>query len=206
MPAAVPPPVHESTVSPPTRHFAGPGSSAHLGVRDDVGLQEAFIDAAITNDAQQDALTYARNLMSRPEDDGANPMFPEYRRNFLPAAPAGGSLSEEYVDPRNKDSVVVGPGTGLGNAYTPTIASPGEGHGIDPTALRSVQSKATLVLENGPTPLDNPADKTHMNTDKNNEVLTTGTVRKFRLGVGSGASMGSSMQTARGEFPRPPGA
>jgi hypothetical protein len=207
MPDAVPPAKYESTVSPPARPGYGADGQAAgtLGVRDEVGLQAAFIGGVgVTSEAQQTALTTARAVMDSAADfpssgDGANPMFPQYRRNF---SPVGGSLTAEYIDPRDKtleqpdlDALR------LGNAYTPTIASPGVGHGIDATALRSVTSQATQVLRNGPVALDNPTAAAHQNTDSDAQVTNVGTVRRFKLGVGSGAS--TAPDGGRGQFPRP---
>jgi hypothetical protein len=206
MPAAVPPPRYESTVSPETRPGYGTGTAAGtLGVRNQTGLEEAFVGGVgISNDSQQTALTNARATLDRPEDNGQNPMFPQYRRNFVPA---GGSLTEEYVEPRVKPidlSEEERNRLKLGNAYTPTIDSPGEGNGIDPNALRSVQSQATQVLQAGPVNKDNPANAEHQNTDSTNAVNNVGGVRRFKLGVGSGAATGASPEAARGQFPRPP--
>ena len=202
---ATPPARYESPVSPPTENFAGPGAPATLGVRDDVGLQQSFADAdaAISNEAQQAALTFARQVMDRPADAGANPMFPQARRNFIPAGPQ--ATEPLYTAVRNKNMTPEEIAAAkLGTPYTPTTASPGTGHGIDPTALRAVAPTPTHVLQAGPLPLDNPAAEAHSNTDSTNNVTNVGTVRRFTLGVGSGATNGASPETARGEFPRPP--
>lgn len=213
MPNAVPPPRYESTISPETRNFAGPRAPATLGVRDQTGLELAFggnpsdppdaTGAFITNEQQQNALTRARAVMDQTADDGANPMFPQYRRNFQPA----GSQATEplYTNVRDKNLTADEINAAkLGTPYTPTIASPGDGHGIDPNALRSVAATPTAVLQAGAVPLDNPSNAAHQNTDSTNSVTNIGTVRRFTLGVGSGATNGSSPETARGEFPRPP--
>jgi hypothetical protein len=198
---ADPPPRYESTVSPPSRTYGeGIQASGTLGVRDEVNLRDAFSDGPIaaTDDS---ALERARNIMNSP-DVSDNEMFPQYRRNFIPAG--GERLTEEYVNVRDKNTVVVGTGTGLGNAYTPTIASPGEGNGIDATRLRSVTSKATQVLETGPVGKDNPVAAEHQNTDSTNAVTNIGQVRRFKLGVGSGATTAGTPDGSRGQFPRPP--
>lgn len=207
MPAAEPPARYESTISPATRPNYGLGGQAAgtLGVRDETGLQNAFIGGVgVTNESQQTALTTARETLDRPEDNGENPMFPQYRRNFVPA---GGTLTEEYVEPRVKP-IDLSPEEAnrlkLGTAYTPTIASPGEGNGIDANALRSVKSEATQVLQTGPINKDNPANAEHQNTADDNSVLNVGAVRRFKLGVGSGASTVASPDGSRGQFPRPP--
>lgn len=203
---AVPPPRYESTVSPALRPGYGTGTAAGtLGVRNEAGLEAAFVGGVgISGPSQQAALTNARAILDRPEDNEQNPMFKQYRRNFVPA---GGSLTEEYVEPRVKPidlSEEERNRLKLGNAYTPTIDSPGEGNGIDPNALGSVQSKATQVLLAGPVNKDNPANAEHQNTDSTNAVNNVGGVRRFKLGVGSGAATGASPEAARGQFPRPP--
>ena len=201
MPDATPPPRFESTVSPPSRPgYATPGSTAAgtLGVRADLGLQDAFIGGVgTTGEAQQAALTEARAIMDREADfagPDANPLFPEYRRNFHPA-----STAEAYASPRDKSDVATIDGTGLGTPYTPTIASPGESEGISPTNLRSVRSKATQVNKLPLNDLDNPANPQHQN---NPDQPLVGTVRRFILGVGSTA--GLEPADARAQFPRPP--
>lgn len=207
------PPKYESNVSPPSRPFGTGPAAGTLGIRNQTSLEAAFIGGAITAEQQRVALENARALMARPEDfatpgaSGQNPDFPQYARNFTPTGPQ--ATSPEYTNPRVKP---VRPNDlseeernrlKLGNAFTPTIASPGEGNGVDPNALRGVLSTSTRVLQAGPTPLDNPANEAHSNTDALTRVTNVGAVRRFRLGVGSGATNGTSPEAARGQFPRP---
>lgn len=196
---------YEST-TPPDSISTGTGpNAANLGKRNNTTLDAAFGTpngvgevSRTTEGSQQELLRIAQQSLGNYA--GENPMFPQYRRDF---APAGGALTEEYVDPRNKNLSEEQVRTlKLGTPYTPTIASPGAAAGIDPSALTSVVSDI-----NGVTPdaagLDNPAAPAHQNTDATNEVSNIGRVRRFKLGVGSGASNGASPATARGQFPRP---
>lgn len=205
------PPKYESNVSPPSRTGYGTGPAAGtLGVRNQTSLQAAFIGSPITAEQQRVALEEARALMARPEDfatpgaNGQNPDFPQYARNFTPTGPQ--ATSPEYVEPRVKPidlSEEERNRLKLGNAFTPTIASPGEGNGVDPNALRGILSTSTQVLQAGPVNLDNPANEAHSNTDALTRVTNVGAVRRFKLGVGSGATNGTSPEAARGQFPRP---
>lgn len=204
------PPKYESNVSPPSRPLGTGPAAGTLGIRNETSLQAAFIEGAITAGRQLAALEAARALMVRPGDfatpgaGGQNPDFPQYSRDFIPKGPQ--ATSPEYTEPRVKDinlSDIERNRLKLGNAFTPTIASPGEGNGVDPNALRGVLSSATQVLQAGPVNLDNPANETHVNTDALARVTNVGAVRRFRIGVGSGATNGTSPEAARGQFPRP---
>lgn len=197
---------YESTIAPASYETLGTGpNAANLGKRNQTTLDNAFGApngagevSRTTEGSQLELLRIAREKLS--DYAGENPMFQEYRRDFVPA---GGTLTEEYVDPRNKNlSKEQIQALKLGTAYTPTIASPGAAAGIDPNALTSVSSDINGVKadEAG---LDNPASSVHQNTDETNEITNIGKVRKFKLGVGSGASNGSSIEAARGQFPRP---
>ena len=199
---------YESTAAPTSFDLGTGAGAGTLGVRSpDSALDQAFgqstpaeINGALTTEAKRaDLLTLSAEKLG--SYNGENPMFPQYRRNFIPA---GGTLTEEYVKPRDKTDVPTGTGTGLGNAYTPTIASPGAENGINPTNLRSVQSISSQVTKGAPSPLDNPSNEAHQNTDQSLTIDNVGKVRKFKLGVGSGAANGESPATARGQFPRPP--
>ena len=207
------PPKYESNVSPPSRPFGTGPAAGTLGIRNQTSLQAAFIGSAITAEQQRVALEDARALMVRPEDfatpgaGGQNPDFPQYSRDFIPKGPQ--ATSPEYTDPRVKPNVLTEEERNtlkLGNAFTPTIASPGEGNGVNPNALRGILSTSTQVLqvlEQGAAPLDNPANEAHRNTDALTRVTNVGAVRRFRIGVGSGATTGTSPEGARGQFPRP---
>ena len=198
-------PRYESTISPPARDFSTPGRSSTLGQRQEEGLRRAFIGGVGTTDTdQKDALGNARLVMlgqvkldfTGPDK---NPLFPQYRRDFKPA---GEGLTDEYKDPRDKNSVEVRDGTGLGTPYTPTIASPGEENGISPTNLRSVPSQATQILKDGPVDLiDNPANDSHRNRTADG-VLSAGKVRLFKLGVASSPTTVEPIPS-RGQFRQP---
>lgn len=198
---------YESTAAPLPFTAIGTGTAAGtLGVRSPDGAldlaygqttPEEINGALTTSEKRSRLLTLSAERLGNY--NGENPMFPQYRRNFIPA---GGSLTEEYVRPRDKTAVPTGTGTGLGNAYTPTIASPGVENGIDPTNLRSVQSISSQVTKQAPSPLDNPANEAHQNIGELGRTRSApvGSVRRFKLGIGSGINVDNS----RGQFPRPP--
>ena len=135
---------YESTIAPASYETLGTGpNAANLGKRNQTTLDNAFGApngagevSRTTEGSQLELLRIAREKLS--DYAGENPMFQEYRRDFVPA---GGTLTEEYVDPRNKNlSKEQIQALKLGTAYTPTIASPGAAAGIDPNALTSVSS------------------------------------------------------------------
>lgn len=214
------PPKYESTYNPTgPRNYAGnePGAAATLGKRDEAGLQAAFIGGVgTTSTDQENALVNARNIMNRlalqnPSEgltaDTAeqNEMFPQYRRNFIPV----GDSAAEYTDVRDKNSVTTGVGTGLGTAYSPTIASPGVGEGVNPTNLRSVPGEATLILKEaasaaGPNPLYNPSNVAHTNRSSEGLVTDVGGVRRFKLGIASSTQTSLEVNSNRGQFPNQP--
>jgi hypothetical protein len=198
---------YESTEAPPVMDTIAAGS---LGKRNEAGLAAAFDGPSEgtrhgaprnTNDNRLQLISIAREKMA--EYDGGNQMFPQYRRNFVPA-PDG----PEYVAVRDKNTVSVGVGTGLGSAYSPTIASPGAQNGINPTTLASISSSINGAVIDV---LDNPSIAVHQNvgdaiTGRTGErVGETGQVRRFRLAVGSGgaAPTNNSIATSVGQFPRP---
>lgn len=188
---------YESTVAPTPIDVVESGGNINLGKRDTTGLQEAFIGGVgHTNTEQLAAYNQAMANLDGVRDIGQNPAFPQYRKNFLPDP----SFGEEYALPRDKvmteEEVAAAK---LGTPYTPTVASPGEGNGVNPETLRSVKGAPSQVMVSGPTDLDNPSRAEHMNTDKDGQTANTGTVRRFKLGVGSGG-----INEARGQFPRPP--
>lgn len=155
-----------------------------------------------TNGNQLTLLNIAKTAMASYA--GENPMFPQYRRNFIPASAApGATLSPEYTGVRNKTM-----GTTeisdlkLGTPYSPTIASPGAQNKLNPEGLTSVASTVNGVVysqEGGPlnVALD-PDSESHQNRDADQQVTNIGSVRRFKLGVGSG---GADEVAARGQFP-----
>lgn len=201
---------YESTTAPLVMETIAAGN---LGKRNETGLAAAFDAPSEGNNhgaprnttgpggGQAELLRIAREKMA--EYTGENQMFPQYRRNFVPA-PDG----PEYVAVRDKNTVVTGVGTGLGSAYYPTIASPGAQNGINPTLLASVSSSINGAVIDV---LDNPSIAVHQNVGDPLAGRTrasdgeTGQVRRFRLAVGSGgaAPTNNSIATSVGQFPRP---
>lgn len=207
------PVTYENTTPPPVMAGIAAGN---LGKRSDSSLELAFDTpsgpdgaARNTEGGQAGLLRIAREKMETY--NGENPLFPQYRRNFVPA---GGTLTEEYERVRDKSTVTTGTGTGLGTAYSPTIASPGARDGINPGTLASVASTVNGVYDpSSPVALllDNPSNEVHQNvgdaiTGRTGEnVGATGRVRTFRLGVGSGGTgaLNNSIATSVAQFPRP---
>lgn len=199
---------YEATTPPPVISVGTGPNATNLGKRSDVALANAFdnpsgADGASRNTevGQAGLLRIAREKMA--EYSGENEMFPQYRRSFDPA-PIGGP---EYEAVRDKDTVSVGVGTGLGTAYSPTVASPGAQNGIDPSNLASVPSTVNGAVA---VPIDNPSNVVHQNVDSLGRVdgvapteKVTGTVRRFTLGVGSGGAGTITEAASRGQFPRP---
>jgi hypothetical protein len=197
---------YESTKAPNSIEVG----AGKLGKRsDEATLRSAFgtstgEDAGasrITNDDQEHLLVTAKATMTTYE--GGNPMFPQYRRNFVPAlATPGATLSPEYTGVRNKTM-----GTTeindlkLGTPYSPTIASPGAQNKLNPNNLASVASTVNGVVysqEGGPlTVALDPDSASHQNRDTDQHVTNIGSVRRFKLGVGSG---GADEVAARGQF------
>lgn len=201
------------TTTPPASMNVGTGLNAtYLGKRNDAGLIDAFDTPSGAAGAPRNTLDGQRELLRVAKEkmeayNGENAMFPQYRRSFEPQAVAGGSLDPEYVAVRDKSTVTVGVGTGLGTPYSPTIASPGEAAGINPANLAVVSSSINGAV---PEPFDNPSVEVHQNVDSLGRVdgvapneKVTGKVRRFTLGVGSGGSGTPTEQRARGQFPRP---
>jgi len=196
---------YESTEAPTGRRVYGAGT---LGQRDSAGLAAAFTRPPLPSGVS-DALTYAiQNMENIGTGTGEEPnlMFPQYRRNFVPA---GGTLTQEYVLVRDKTTVTPAAGTGLGTAYSPTIASPGEGEGINPARLRFVAGAVTAVLldatdSNGPNPLYNPTNEAHKTRSDAGSIDNTGGVRRFKLGIASSTQTTLTENNNRGQFPGQP--
>jgi hypothetical protein len=203
---------YESTIAPASLQTLGTGpNAANLGKRNETGLANAFDEpSALDRGGEAELLRIARQKMA--EYTGENPMFPQYRRDFVPAAAAGGTLTAEYAHVRDKNTVDLGVGTGLGSAYSPTIASPGAQNGINPTNLASISSSINgAVIAD----FDNPNNAVHQNVGDaiagrvappgGPPPGATGQVRTFRLAVGSGGAgaTNNSVATSVGQFPRP---
>lgn len=198
-----PPPrlIYESAIPPESIGVA----DSRLGKRsaDDV-LRNAFnrpSEAAVA----EELLTISITALN--EYSGENPMFQEYRRNFIPESAT--TLPEAYRDVRNKNSVQTGLGTGLGTAYSPTIASPGVAEGVSPTNLRSVSGNSSAVLveatgATGPNPLYNPSNEAHTNRSSEGEIINVGKVRRFKLGIVSSTTTTLDENSNRGQFPLQP--
>lgn len=109
-----------------------------------------------------------------------------YNRNFSPNATAGAI----YADPRNKALTPVGAGGLPATPYSPNVASPGEGNGNNPRLIAN-QIIGTIPVSARPQVALNPSLTVFQNqnsTGFGNEGTgpTTGKVRTFRLGIGSG--------------------
>lgn len=199
---------YETTRAPTSFEVA----AGNLGKRSDEDTLSRAFGTSTGDDAgasrttagnQTELLNLAKAKMA--EYTGENPMFPQYRRSFEPGGSVG--LTAEYVEVRDKNTVVTGVGTGLGTAYSPTIASPGAQNKFDPSNLQSVASTANGAAV---VSIDNPSDEVHQNVDSLGRVdgiapteKVTGTVRRFTLGVGSGGASTTTEVAARGQFPRP---
>jgi hypothetical protein len=72
----------------------------------------------------------------------------------------------------------------LGTAFSPTTASPGAGNGFNYTTLAAGDSVRGLVPAAAGDTAVNPADPIYRNLGAD-PATTTGTVRTFKLGVGS---------------------
>jgi hypothetical protein len=201
---------YESTIAPASIEVA----AGTLGKRDSTALALAFDTPSAppegdggaprsTATEQRALLDLARRKMgeytgSSGDPSGNNEMFPQYRRNFIPA---GGTLTEEYVGVRNKtmspDEVR---NLKLGTPYSPTIASPGVQHKLDPAGLASVPSTVNGITYAAGTPLAeqlDPDSEMHRNRDATGAVDNVGQVRRFKIGVASG----TSIENPRGQFP-----
>jgi len=202
---------YESTEAPTARTGYGTGPKAGtLGVRSsDATLDRAYGQSEDPNSAPlttagKRAAVLAQAQANLADYNGENLMFPQYRRDFVPA---GTGITEEYEDVRNKNlSSEQIQALKLGTPYTPTISSPGAENGVDPNGLRSVRSTSTNVLSSEvndqgqvTVPQYNPANSSHLNTSEAGDVANVGKVRKFKLGIGSGAGA-----DPRGQFPGQP--
>lgn len=195
MPAADPRPKFESTIAPPTRNLGTGLRAGTLGVRDEAGLDLAFGgnpggppdsgSGVTTAEKQNTTFTAARQLFGELPPN-SNPDFPQYQRDFMPQAPAGGSLTEEYQEPRNKTSINNSADLSrlhIGTPYSPTVASPGTENGVDPTSLRSVAGTSTAALTTQKDAIE--TDLNPLNPDFatiSSPDTPVGTVRRFRMG------------------------
>ena len=212
---------YETTTPPPVISLGTGPNAANLGKRSDIALGLAFdkpsaaadgVDDGASRNTEGGQVELLRIARDKMGEAGGNPMFPQYRRSFIPG---GESLADEYVAVRDKNTVTVGVGTGLGSAYSPTIASPGAQNGINPNNLASVASSVNGVVTIGDlgevtsTPdtlaLDNPSGAVHQNVGDaiDGRPGETGQVRRFRLAVGSGGAGAITPAASRGQFPRP---
>lgn len=206
MPTRIP---YESTEAPTSRTGYGTGPRAGtLGVRSsDATLDRAYGQSANPNSGAlttegKRAAVLASAAAALGDYNGENLMFPQYRRNFTPEP-----VSAEYVEPRNKNmSEEQIKDLKIGTPYTPTISSPGAENGVDPNGLQSVRSTATNVLSSEvneagqvTVPQYNPTNSSHLNTSQEGDISNVGRVRKFKLGVGSGAG-----SEPRSQFPGQP--
>lgn len=169
------------------------------GNRDQTGLQEAFATSPILNGDYNEEKAAAAfeghgvTLGGAPLDDnGANPDFKYYRRNFIPQDGSSEPSDPAYQSPRDKNHVDV-EGNKLGTAYSPTIASPGEGQGANPYVLRSVSGRLPLAVDTqAERDALNPPNLINIGSDTVGSE-NVGKVRKFRLGVGSAQGNGRTL-------------
>ena len=108
-----------------------------------------------------------------------------YRRNFTPDPAAG----EIYSDPRDKNATPTGAAGLPATPYSPNIASPGEGNGVQATSIAA--SVVGLIPANARLPANlNPSIVGYQNAATG--PAPTGAVRKFNLGIGSGTHRDNS--------------
>jgi len=153
------------------------GANPNLGKRDQTGLQAAFATSPVLQ-SQYTADT-AREVFQ--EYSGENTEFAMYRRDFMPQ----GDSREEYQSPRDKtltDEQIQA--AKIGTAFSPTTASPGAGNGFNYTALRAGEAVRGLIPAAAGDTAVNPANEVYKNRGAD-PATTTGTVRTFKLGVGS---------------------
>lgn len=168
-----------------TRDY-GRGGNPSLGRRDHAGLQAAFIDSEILNGRYDFAAAGAAMVAYA----GENTDFPYYRRDFIPQDGAAAPSDPTYQGVRDKfsltpDDIIA---NHLGSRWSPTIASPGVGNGVDPNQLRSVQGLLPAeVIEESSQIARNPANAIYTNLDDTGSPIRSrvGTLRVFKLGVGS---------------------
>lgn len=165
-----------------TRDYA----AGNLGKRDHTGLQAAFVDSPILN-GEYDFAAAGRAMVAYT---GQNNDFPYYRRDFIPQDGDGAPSDPTYQGVRDKFSLTPEEiaANKLGSRWSPTIASPGVGHGADPNALRSVPGLLPAeVIEESSQIARNPSNTVYTNTDNTlaAEPRRVGTLRVFKLGVGS---------------------
>jgi hypothetical protein len=165
-----------------TRDYA----DGYLGKRDHVGLKDAFVDSEILN-GRYDFAAAGRAMVAYA---GENTDFPYYRRNFIPQNGGEQPSDPTYRGVRDKFSLTADDITAnkLGSRWSPTIASPGVGHGADPNALRSVPGLLPAeVVEESSQIARNPANTIYTNLDDTGSPNPSrvGSLRVFKLGVGS---------------------
>lgn len=154
------------------------GANQNLGRRDQTGLQAAFTTSPVLNGhyTSEDA---AKTFQSY---NGENPEIQMYRRDFMPK----GDSRDEYQSPKDKTLTAEQiKAAKLGTAFSPTTASPGAGNGFNYTALAAGESVRGLVPAAAGDTAVNPANEVYKNIGTTGDTTTTGTVRTFKLGVGS---------------------
>lgn len=162
-----------------TRDY-GRGGNPNLGRRNHAGLQAAFIDSEILNGRYDFAAAGAAMVAYA----GENTDFPYYRRNFIPQDGASDPLYQGVRDKfsLDEDDIVA---SKLGTRWSPTIASPGVANGVDPNGLRSVPGLLPAeVLAPESQIARNPSNTRYTNMDGTGDTAV-GTIRVFKLGVGS---------------------
>lgn len=165
-----------------TRDYA----AGNLGKRAQAGLNQAFLDSPILN-GEYDFKAAGAAMVAYT---GQNLDFPYYRRNFIPQDGGAEPSDPTYQGVRDKFSLTPDDikANHLGSRWSPTIASPGVNNGTNPNALRSVPGLLPAeVLEESSQIARNPSNPIYTNTDETLASTrgTVGTLRVFKLGVGS---------------------
>ncbi len=153
------------------------GGIRNLGKSDPARLALAFISPI--NDVTYTAADAATAFQSYGGTGNENVSYGlgMYRRDFKPV---GGGLL--YDSPRDKDTTPIGAAGLPATPYSPNIASPGEGYGVQATSIAA--SVVGLIPANARLPENlNPSIDGYQNLATG--TAPTGAVRKFNLGIGS---------------------
>lgn len=127
----------------------------------------------------------ARRLFAAYSGENVQYGMQMYRRNFIPS----GDSRPEYQDPRNKLATPTGAGGLPATPYSPNVVSPGEGNGNEASLIATVDTGTRPAGARTHEQL-NPALPLYENHGSDGigsqgTGAVTGTVRTFRLGVGS---------------------
>ena len=163
--------------------------TGNLGKRNQTILANAF-DSPVNSSTYTEA--DAARIFSIYEGENTSYGLQMYRRNFTPDPDAG----VIYSDPRDKDTTPIGAAGLPATPYSPNVASPGEGNGVTATAI-SQQVVGLIPVNARPQELLNPNQAVYQNQNATGfgnvgSGPTTGKVRTFRLGIGSGTTRDNS--------------